>query len=74
MKFRTNRDTLLRPLQILNGVIERRHTLPVLSNVLVQTDANGLTLRGTDREVELVVELTEGVEVEGSETLATTVP
>lgn len=74
MKFRTNRDTLLRPLQILNGVIERRHTLPVLSNILVQTGANGLILRGTDREVELVVELTEGVEIEGGESGATTVP
>ena len=74
MKFRTNRDTLLRPLQILNGVIERRHTLPVLSNILVQTNGNGLTLRGTDREVELVVELTDGVEIEQGETAATTVP
>ena len=74
MKFRTNRDTLLRPLQILNGVIERRHTLPVLSNILVHTDARGLTLRGTDREVELVVELTEGVEIEQGESQATTVP
>ena len=63
------------PLQILNGVIERRHTLPVLSNIFVQTDGNGLTLRGTnDREVELVVELTQGVEIEGGERVATTVP
>lgn len=74
MKFRTSRDTLLRPLQLLNGVIERRHTLPVLSNILVQTDADGLTLRGTDLEVELVVGLTEGVEIEHGDTAATTVP
>ena len=74
MKFRTSRDTLLRPLQILNAVIERRHTLPVLSNILVQTDADGLTLRGTDLEVELVVELSEGVEIEPGEPAAITVP
>lgn len=74
MKFRTSRDTLLRPLQMLNGVIERRHTLPVLSNILVQTKGAGLTLRGTDLEVELVVDLGEGVEVERGEDAATTVP
>ena len=74
MKFRTSRDTLLRPLQILNGVIERRHTLPVLSNILIQTDSDGLKLRGTDREVELVIELSEGVDIEQGEPSATTVP
>lgn len=74
MKFRTTRDALLRPLQILNGVIERRHTLPVLANILVQTDADGLTLRGTDLEVELVVALSDGVEIQPGEPAATTVP
>ena len=74
MKFRTSRDTLLRPLQILNGVIERRHTLPVLGNIYLGTSADGLTLRGTDLEVELVVELAEGVEIESTEPAAITVP
>lgn len=74
MKFRTSRDTLLRPLQILNGVIERRHTLPVLSNILFQTDADGLTLRATDLEVELVVGLTEGIDIQSHEPAAITVP
>ena len=74
MKFRTSRDTLLRPLQVLTGVIERRHTLPVLSNILLETSENGLTLRGTDLEVEMVAELSEGIEVEHQEASATTVP
>ena len=74
MKFRTSRDTLLRPLQVLTGVIERRHTLPVLSNILVETSEAGLTLRGTDLEVEMVAELTQGVEIEHQERAATTVP
>ena len=74
MKFRTSRDTLLRPLQVLTGVIERRHTLPVLSNILLETSENGLILRGTDLEVEMVAELSEGIEVEHQEASATTVP
>ncbi len=35
MKFTTTRDTLLRPLQLVTGVVERRQTLPVLSNLFV---------------------------------------
>ena len=34
--IKTTRDTLLRPLQIVSGVVERRHTMPVLANVVVR--------------------------------------
>ena len=34
MKFKIKRETLLKPLQFVIGVVERRQTLPVLSNVL----------------------------------------
>ncbi len=54
MKFSISREALLRPLQLLNGVVERRQTLPVLSNVLVVADQQGLSLTGTDLEVEIV--------------------
>jgi len=54
MKFTIAREALLRPLQLVAGVVERRQTLPVLSNVLVVVDNNQLSLTGTDLEVELV--------------------
>ena len=72
MKFSTSRDTLLRPLRVVTGVVERRPTLPVLSNLYIEADADALTLRGTDLEVEIVARLTEGVEVQ--QPGATTVP
>lgn len=72
MKFQTSRDTLLRPLRVVTGVVERRPTLPVLSNLYIEADEEGLTIRGTDLEVEIVARLTEGVEVE--QVGATTVP
>ena len=72
MRFQTSRDTLLRPLRIVTGVVERRQTLPVLANLLVEASDDGLTLRGTDLEVEIVVRLGEGVNVEQSG--ATTIP
>jgi len=34
--IKTTRDTLLRPLQIVSGLVERRHTMPVLANVIVR--------------------------------------
>lgn len=54
MKFTTNRETLLRPLQLVTGVVERRQTLPVLANLLVVARNGVLSLTGTDLEVELV--------------------
>ncbi len=54
MKFVINRESLLRPLNLVVGVVERRHTLPVLANVLLQLDDGQLSLTGTDLEVELV--------------------
>jgi len=54
MKFVVNREALLRPLQQVTGVVERRQTLPILSNVLLQVSTDTLAITGTDLEVELV--------------------
>lgn len=54
MKFSISREALLRPLTLVAGVVERRQTLPVLSNVLIQVDDDQLALTGTDLEVELI--------------------
>jgi DNA polymerase-3 subunit beta len=54
MKLRVSREALLKPLQQVAGVVERRQTLPVLSNVLLQVEGNQLSLTGTDLEVEMV--------------------
>ncbi len=54
MKFTIARDALLKPLNLVAGVVERRQTLPILSNVLLSLEGNQLSLTGTDLEVELV--------------------
>ena len=54
MKLSLNREDLLKPLQQVAGVVERRQTLPVLANVLMQVTESELSLTGTDLEVELV--------------------
>jgi DNA polymerase-3 subunit beta len=54
MKFSISRDALLKPLNLVAGVVERRQTLPILANVLMVLDGERLSLTGTDLEVELV--------------------
>ncbi len=56
MKLVTPRESLLKPLAAVIGVVERRQTLPVLANVLMQARDGQLTLTATDLEVELVAQ------------------
>ena len=70
MKFSISRDALIKPLNLVAGVVERRQTLPILSNVLLVLEGTTLSLTGTDLEVELVgrVEL-ESAGVDGEVTV-----
>ena len=54
MQFSIQREALLKPLQQVVGVVERRQTLPVLANLLVRVGAGKLSFTGTDLEVEMV--------------------
>lgn len=58
MHFVISREGFLKPLQLVSGVVERRQTLPVLSNVLLVLKDTELSLTGTDLEVELVGRVT----------------
>ena len=51
--IKTHRDTLLAPLQSVSGIVERRHTLPILSNVLLEKKGDRLTLLATDIEIQI---------------------
>ncbi len=67
MKISAQREVLLRPLSQVIGVVERRQTLPVLSNLLFEVKDGQLSITATDLEVELVaraeVEVVDGGEV-----------
>lgn len=62
MNFTIDRERLLPSLQIINGVVERRHTLPILSNFLLSIEESSMTLTGTDMEVELIARINQGGE------------
>ena len=54
MRFSLQREAFLKPLAQVVNVVERRQTLPVLANFLVQVQNGQLSLTGTDLEVEMI--------------------
>ncbi|MBI4204862.1 MAG: DNA polymerase III subunit beta [Betaproteobacteria bacterium] len=51
--FQIQRDALLKPLQAVSGIVEKRHTLPILSNVLIRRKQRNLSLIATDLEIQV---------------------
>ena len=47
------RDALLKPLQAVSGIVERRHTLPILANVLLEQRDGSLYVTATDLEMQI---------------------
>ncbi len=53
MKFTISKEMLVKPLQMICGIVERRQTLPILSNVHASVSGDRLTLIATDLEVQM---------------------
>ena len=51
--IKANRDAILRPLQIVAGIVERRHTQPILANVLIKREGTSVSLTGSDSEIQI---------------------
>lgn len=51
--IKASRETFLAPLQSVSGIVEKRHTLPILSNVLLEKRGDQLTLLATDIEIQI---------------------
>jgi DNA polymerase-3 subunit beta len=51
--YKGPRDQILIPLQAVCGIVEKRHTLPILSNVLIEKQGSKLTLLATDIEIQI---------------------
>ncbi len=67
---KTERDNLLRPLQIVSGIVERRHTLPILANLLVTKQGSNVSFLSTDLELQITTHAEFGI---GADQTATTV-
>ncbi|MCZ6781070.1 MAG: DNA polymerase III subunit beta [Nitrospirae bacterium] len=51
MKLRIERDELLTGLQRVQGVVEKRNTMPILSNILLEARSDGVNIIATDLEI-----------------------
>ena len=69
MRFTLQREALLKPLAQVVNVVERRQTLPVLANFLVQVKDGQLSLTGTDLEVEMIARAAVDDAVDGEITI-----
>jgi DNA polymerase-3 subunit beta len=67
---KTERDNLLRPLQTVSGIVERRHTLPILANLLIAKQGADVSFLSTDLELQITTRAGFGT---GSEQASTTV-
>ncbi len=69
MNIIIKRENILTPLQNVIGAIERKQTLPILGNVLLQSRDGGTTLTATDLEIELIAKLDFATDVDFSSTI-----
>ncbi|MCW6507878.1 DNA polymerase III subunit beta [Lichenifustis flavocetrariae] len=69
MKVTLERASLLRSLSHVHRVVERRTTIPILSNVLVRAQGQAMTLKATDLDLEVTEEIPAEVGQAGSTTL-----
>lgn len=51
MEFRIDKDVFLKALQRIQGIVEKRNTMPILSNVLIEAGTDKIELTATDLEV-----------------------
>ncbi len=70
MKFTIDRATLLRPLNHVQSAVEKRNTIPILSNILIRAEDGILSFSATDMDMEI----NESVPAKVEEAGATTVP
>jgi DNA polymerase III subunit beta len=70
MKISIERATLLKAVGQAQSVVERRNTIPILANVLIEAEGNTVSFRATDLDIEVVDKAPAQVERAGSTTVS----
>ncbi|MEZ5721331.1 MAG: DNA polymerase III subunit beta [Paracoccaceae bacterium] len=70
MKISIERATLLKAVGQAQSVVERRNTIPILANVLIEADGADVTFRATDLDIEVVDKVPAMVEQAGATTVS----
>ena len=69
MELVVRKNDLLRELQLFQGIVERKNTIPILANVLIEANGNEIRMLATDLEVALQSRCQASVGKSGSLTL-----
>jgi len=72
MKLSIERGTLLKAVSQAQSVVERRNTIPILANVLIEAEGDVVQFRATDLDIEVVDRAAAPVERAGATTVAAT--
>ena len=72
MKFSIERADLVKAVSQAQYVVERRNTIPILANVLIEATPEGVSLRATDLDTEIVDRANAQVERPGATTAKAT--
>ena len=70
MEFKIDKETFLRAMQKVQGIVEKRNTMPILSNVLIEATADEIFLTATDLEVGMKTSYPTNVLTEGKITVS----
>lgn len=70
MKFSIERGTLLKAVAQAQSVVERRNTIPILANVLIEAEGDQVSFRATDLDIEVVDQAAAKVDQAGATTVA----
>ncbi len=70
MKFITKKEDILNELQLLQGIVEKRNTMPILANILINASQDKVELIGTDLEVGMKTYFLAEVEETGAVTVS----
>ncbi|MBN2408343.1 MAG: DNA polymerase III subunit beta [Candidatus Aminicenantes bacterium] len=70
MKFSIAKETILDELQLLQGIVEKRNTMPILANILIQATPDQVEMTGTDLEVGLNTHIQANIEEPGAVTVS----
>ena len=69
MKFKIVRSNFFKTLSHLQGIVDKKNSLPILSNILIEAKDNALTLSSTDMDISIIEKIDCNVSEDGSTTI-----
>ena len=69
MKFKIVRSNFFKTLSHLQGIVDKKNSLPILSNILIEAKGNTLTLSSTDMDISIIEKIDCNVSEDGATTI-----